>query len=163
MHLAQRLRALLTGAAGGAAAEPVADYRPGGRHSNDHANFRHISIAPTVDEAVSPHPPFLPLPTPGEAFLGDDPETQLMDRQFRLLRENLLAPLRDALAGEMELPPLFVMVEGVETHVQAEASHDFRPKVNMGPIGVKFQLRLLARTTLPSPGLLIRVPPAQML
>jgi hypothetical protein len=42
VHLAQRLRALL--AEGGASAGPVTAERPGGRHSNDHSNFKEIRL-----------------------------------------------------------------------------------------------------------------------
>lgn len=147
VHFAQRLRALLTG--GGAATGSVATDRPGGRHSNDPTNFREISIVPTVDEALSQHRPFLPLPTPGEAFLRDDPETQLLDRQFRLLREDFLAPLRDAVAGEVDQPPFRVQVKGVETQARMVVDRtgpfdQFEPKARtgIGPIGVRFEIQL---------------------
>ena len=34
---------------------------PGGRHDNDHADFRSIAIMPTSSEALCQKPPFLPL------------------------------------------------------------------------------------------------------
>ncbi|KAJ9507652.1 hypothetical protein QJQ45_019168 [Haematococcus lacustris] len=90
----------------------------GGRHDNDAPNFRDIKIVPTSEEASCPHLPYLPLApsshqtTPGvqtfdaEVSGGDHeaaediaaaPEAQLLDRHFRLLREDMVAPLREVL------------------------------------------------------------------
>jgi len=70
---------------------------PGGRHSNDHVDFRQISIVPTVDELSPSQDPFLPRVDRVEPFLADDKQTQLLDRQFRLLREDMIRSVRDAL------------------------------------------------------------------
>ena len=70
---------------------------PGGRHDNDHMDFRQISILPTADE--------LEL-TSEKAFLRpsswlDDPATEEnrlamhLDNQFRLLREDMVAEMRE--------------------------------------------------------------------
>lgn len=67
----------------------------GPRHDNDFSEIQDIRIAPTHDELISRLPPFLPgnfhaaphhLPAEGVA--------RLLDIQFRLLREELTAPLR---------------------------------------------------------------------
>ena len=70
---------------------------PGGRHDNDFADFRAIRIYPTTDEFLSTQQPF--YRTAKEVF-----ETQLADRarvyldnQSRLLREDMLAELREDL------------------------------------------------------------------
>jgi len=50
----------------------------GGRHNNDHADFRRIQIMPTIEELMSSDHPYLPN------FVST--ESGILDRQFRLLR-----------------------------------------------------------------------------
>jgi hypothetical protein len=70
---------------------------PGGRHDNDHLDFRQISILPTADELEF---------TSEKAFLRpscwlEDPATEEnrvamhLDNQFRLLREDMVAEMRE--------------------------------------------------------------------
>jgi hypothetical protein len=70
---------------------------PGGRHDNDHIDFRQISILPTADELEF---------TSEKAFLRpsswlEDSATEKnrlathLDNQFRLLREDMVAELRE--------------------------------------------------------------------
>ena len=70
---------------------------PGGRHDNDYADFRKISILPTAAELES---------TSERAFLRpsswlEDPSTEKtrvldhLDNQFRLLREDMLSEMRE--------------------------------------------------------------------
>jgi hypothetical protein len=67
----------------------------GPRHNNDHANIADISIFPTTDEILAPRPPYLPLYDPSswhvDGFQG------LVDRHFRLLREDNLGSVRDVM------------------------------------------------------------------
>ncbi|KAG2452041.1 hypothetical protein HYH02_003079 [Chlamydomonas schloesseri] len=89
---------------------------PGGRHDNDAADYRSIRIAPTSDEALSSRAPYLPRAAPSHdhpaaagsgitasASLEDnggglgEREAELLDRQFRLLREDFMRPLRQSL------------------------------------------------------------------
>lgn len=74
------------------------DIHPGGRHDNDFADFRKISILPTADEVASPEPPFLrrsgSIHTPLEPALA---VSQCLDDQFRLLREDMLYEMKDEL------------------------------------------------------------------
>lgn len=71
---------------------------PGGRHDNDHADYRQISIMPTADEILSKDRPFLRT-----ADIIDKPENRSnrsgihLDNQFRLLREDMLGEIRDEL------------------------------------------------------------------
>jgi hypothetical protein len=71
------------------------DIMPGGRHDNDHADHRKISIMPTADELLSREHPFLRT-----ADFIDDPNAVPtlralhMDNQFRLLREDMLGEIR---------------------------------------------------------------------
>ncbi|KAJ4325231.1 hypothetical protein N0V84_003613, partial [Fusarium piperis] len=70
---------------------------PGGRHGNDHADFRKISIYPTSDELLSTDEPYLqrladvfdtPKDTRGQVY---------RDWLFRLLREDMLSEIREDL------------------------------------------------------------------
>ncbi|WZH47640.1 P-loop containing nucleoside triphosphate hydrolase protein [Fusarium acuminatum] len=78
--------------------EAVTDgVKPGGRHDNDHSDFRQISIYPSPDELLSTDPPYLqrladvfdtPLDTRSQSY---------RDWLFRLLREDMLSELREDL------------------------------------------------------------------
>ncbi|KAL4078405.1 hypothetical protein V8B97DRAFT_1937181 [Scleroderma yunnanense] len=78
--------------------DPPGELRPGGpRHDNDHADCYEIRVAPTHEELMCRVEPFLPAslyeaphPAPTESM------ERLLDVQFRLLREELTAPLRRA-------------------------------------------------------------------
>lgn len=72
-----------------------AEVKPGGRHDNDHADHRNISIMPTTDELLSRERPFIRM-----ADFADDPSVTPtlsalhVDNQFRLLREDMLGEIR---------------------------------------------------------------------
>ncbi|KAJ7494735.1 P-loop containing nucleoside triphosphate hydrolase protein [Mycena galericulata] len=74
------------------------DIQPGGRHDNDFADFRRISILPTADEVASQEAPFLrrydSIRTPSEPASA---VSQCLDEQFRLLREDMLYEMKDEL------------------------------------------------------------------
>lgn len=73
----------------------------GGRHSNDHADICAIRILPTSDEITSTKREYLPILDPSEHRVkGID---GLLDRQFRLLREDTVGQLRDAVARELRI------------------------------------------------------------
>ena len=70
----------------------------GPRHDNDHANIFDIKILPTTDEIQSPRLEYLPSSDPTKQHL---PGLEgLLDRQFRLLREDTVGLLRDAVQME---------------------------------------------------------------
>lgn len=72
-------------------------FTPGGRHDNDFENFRQISIYPTTDEFLSTEQPFLQrLDDAFDTPMETRPQTHL-DWLFRLLREDMLAELREDL------------------------------------------------------------------
>ncbi|TVY43950.1 NFX1-type zinc finger-containing protein [Lachnellula occidentalis] len=79
---------------------PDAVAQPGGRHDNDHTDYRQISIMPTRDELISRERAFFRT-----ADFLDDPENLLsrsifhIDNQFRLLREDMLGEIREELAN----------------------------------------------------------------
>ncbi|KAF2995559.1 hypothetical protein E8E13_003761 [Curvularia kusanoi] len=67
---------------------------PGGRHDNDHADFRRVKILPTSDEFVSNDKPFYRRAHDVENAAIDSRGLTHIDNQFRLLREDLLGELR---------------------------------------------------------------------
>ena len=76
---------------------------PGVRdHDNDKADFRQISIIPTPKELDCSEQPYLPPPE-GSEFI-DNKEAAMLDRHFRLMREDLLGPMRKELREEVRQP-----------------------------------------------------------
>ncbi|KAK0821171.1 hypothetical protein LTR75_000972 [Friedmanniomyces endolithicus] len=72
----------------------------GPRHDNDHVDIRQISILPTLQENQSPRNEYLPLADPREWHIGG--LEGLLDRHFRLLREDTVGQLRDSAKFELE-------------------------------------------------------------
>ena len=70
---------------------------PGGRHDNDHRNYRDIRIVPTVEELTSDLKPYLPLAN-GENNFIEDPVAAILDRNFRLLRDDAVSSMKANLA-----------------------------------------------------------------
>ncbi|RSM01879.1 hypothetical protein CDV31_011163 [Fusarium ambrosium] len=72
----------------------------GPRHDNDHADINKIKIMPTYDEIMSPRGEYLPTNNPSEWH------TQgirgRLDREFRLVREDTVGQLRDAVREMLE-------------------------------------------------------------
>ncbi|KAM0259649.1 hypothetical protein ACHAQJ_003228 [Trichoderma viride] len=73
------------------------NYSPGGRHDNDFADFRQISIFPTADEVSSREDPFLQRLDDVFEVPRDARARNHLDWLFRLLREDMLADLREDL------------------------------------------------------------------
>jgi hypothetical protein len=72
----------------------VTDFvQPGGRHDNDHLNFRNIRIVPTAAELASEKRHWLPLSS-GENNFESDPSTCLIGNNFRLLREDAIITMK---------------------------------------------------------------------
>ncbi|KAF9636396.1 hypothetical protein BFW01_g7292 [Lasiodiplodia theobromae] len=65
------------------------------RHDNDHSDIALIDLMPTTDELHSEHPEYLPTTDPStwnkQGFQG------LVDRQFRLFREDTVGILRESI------------------------------------------------------------------
>lgn len=71
------------------------DFGPGGRHDNDRTDFRDVSIFPTNDELTSTDLAFYrPANAVSQQPFAERPGVHL-DNQFRLLREDFLAELRE--------------------------------------------------------------------
>lgn len=70
----------------------------GPRHDNDHADIFDIKILPTTEEIQSSRLEYLPSSDPTKHHLPG--QAGLLDRQFRLLREDTVGQLRDAVQIE---------------------------------------------------------------
>ncbi|GMG01573.1 unnamed protein product [Aspergillus oryzae var. brunneus] len=72
---------------------------PGGRHDNDHADICSVQILPTFQEIMSPRSEYLPGKHPQQWHIGG--LAGLLDRNFRLLREDTIGQLRDVIHAEL--------------------------------------------------------------
>lgn len=72
---------------------------PGGRHDNDHSNICDIDIMPTFEEINCARSEYLPVKDPRQWHL--DGLAGLLDRNFRLLREDMIGQLRDVIYAEL--------------------------------------------------------------
>ncbi|EED17018.1 conserved hypothetical protein [Talaromyces stipitatus ATCC 10500] len=75
---------------------------PGGRHDNDHRDICQIRIMPTFDEISSRRVEYLPTYDPAQWHVNGP--HGLLDRNFRLLREDTVGLLRDAIQLEIQPP-----------------------------------------------------------
>ncbi|KAF2128236.1 P-loop containing nucleoside triphosphate hydrolase protein [Dothidotthia symphoricarpi CBS 119687] len=80
--------------------DPPGDLSSNGvRHDNDHASIASIQILPTAQEIASLRQEYLPLLDSTQHHLSG--LAGLLDRQFRLLREDTVGQLRDAVREEI--------------------------------------------------------------
>ncbi|KAI4146606.1 MAG: hypothetical protein L6R39_003397 [Caloplaca ligustica] len=79
---------------------PGALSRDGPRHDNDHDDITDIQILPTAEEIQCSRPEYLPSNDATNRYLIGLPA--LLDRHFRLLREDSIGGLRDAVRTEVE-------------------------------------------------------------
>lgn len=93
--IGHKLKHVLETVGGGSAVDP--DNGPGGRHDNDHADFRNISILPTTDETMSKEPAFIRTAADVDQAPADQRFATHLDNQFRLYREDMLYEIRDEL------------------------------------------------------------------
>ncbi|KAI9755731.1 MAG: hypothetical protein M4579_004161 [Chaenotheca gracillima] len=78
--------------------QPDGSDAPGGRHDNDHVDFRQISLFPTADELTSTELPFLLTADDLEDPKRSDSRlAQHLENHFRLLREDMLGDMREEL------------------------------------------------------------------
>jgi len=68
--------------------------KDGPRHDNDFAEIAKISIIPTQQEVLSEKLPFIPSCVPDAPHFLPKGGQRLLDSQFRLLREDMLHPIR---------------------------------------------------------------------
>ncbi|KAH6652046.1 P-loop containing nucleoside triphosphate hydrolase protein, partial [Truncatella angustata] len=72
----------------------------GPRHDNDHANITDIRILPTTNEILSTRYSYIPVYDPSKWHLQGI--QGLLDRHFRLLREDNLGPVRDVVRTHLQ-------------------------------------------------------------
>ncbi len=73
----------------------------GPRHDNDHAAITSIKILPTFEEIISSRGEYLPTTDPSQWHIKGI--RGRLDREFRLLREDTVGQLRDAVREALEL------------------------------------------------------------
>lgn len=66
---------------------------PGGRHDNDHSNFRFVRVLPTSEELRCESRPWLPLSNGANNFVNDG-ILRLLSNNFRLLREDAIFSMK---------------------------------------------------------------------
>jgi hypothetical protein len=75
-------------------------------HDNDFPlDFRKVQILPTVEELNSSAPTSLSFQNIEESTPVGVATSYMLDRQFRLLREDMIAPMREEMKNELEMPP----------------------------------------------------------
>ncbi|KAI1335495.1 hypothetical protein F5Y15DRAFT_409082 [Xylariaceae sp. FL0016] len=82
----------------------------GRRHDNDHVRIQDIRILPTEDEIASDRAEYLPTNVPSQFHLQGIHGR--LDREFRLLREDTVGQLRDAVRAQIEA------MKNPETHLK---------------------------------------------
>jgi hypothetical protein len=107
---------------------PPGELRDGGpRHDNDRVNFREIRVLPTAEEVLSRADSYLPLQRVGQPELASpfvaSPVDRHLDVQFRLLREDMLAPVRRAVHAFIDSRPL-VHASAHECHFARDVGQD---------------------------------------
>lgn len=71
---------------------------PGGRHDNDSTDICDVQIMPTFEEILSPQSEYLPAKDLRQWHVGG--ASGLLNRNFRLLREDTVGQLRDTIYGK---------------------------------------------------------------
>lgn len=93
---------------------------PGGRHDNDNEDICNIQIMPTFQEILSPRSEYLPVKDPRQWHV--DGLAGLLDRNFRLLREDTIGQLRNTIHAELQqVSPKGSRKTQVRTHVYRKA------------------------------------------
>ncbi|KAH0495908.1 hypothetical protein TgHK011_009433 [Trichoderma gracile] len=95
--LGYRIEKVLQLRKGSATASVHVNYSPGGRHDNDFEDFRQIAIFPTADEVSSKEQPFLQRLDDVFEAPRESRARSYTDWLYRLLREDMLADLREDL------------------------------------------------------------------
>ena len=94
---------------------------PGGRHDNDHPEISNIQIMPTFAEIASTRTEYLLLKDPRQWHIGG--LSVILDRNFRLLREDTIGQLRDVVHTELQHDNLQTSRKNqARTHVYQKAT-----------------------------------------
>ncbi|OLL25606.1 NFX1-type zinc finger-containing protein 1 [Neolecta irregularis DAH-3] len=112
----------------------------GPRHDNDLVGINQINILPTRSEILSVREAYMPSMLSNSDHFLQDGMSRLYDIQFRLLREDMVGPLKEAVAGAVH--DIRHSVKIVKKHRGSENSllfHEFRDvRIN----GVRFHKSL---------------------
>lgn len=121
------------------------------RHDNDSALIAKISILPTKEEVLSVRDPYLPINDISAPHFLDGP-SRLFDINFRLLREDMIGPLRNAVTTILQKlrPQVPISKQLSHQHLRepniASTRLYFDVTVESAELdkkyGLKFQLRL---------------------
>ncbi|KAK5661069.1 hypothetical protein OQA88_10959 [Cercophora sp. LCS_1] len=100
---------------------------PNGRHDNDHRDISQISIMPTPGEIANGEIEYLPSTDPRQVHFLDDPVQRYLDTHFRLLRHDILGPLKDTLGVlmstlEQQVPLPKTHGNELNAHIYQDAS-----------------------------------------
>ncbi|KAB2569395.1 NFX1-type zinc finger-containing protein 1 [Lasiodiplodia theobromae] len=121
------------------ATEPFADFGFDSRHDNDHTDISLIDLMPTTDELYSGHLEYLPTTDPTtwnkQGFQG------LVDRQFRLFREDNIGMLRESIRRYLRIST----TQKYHTSAEFKVHHNVRldSELSFDPHGgLVFSLRL---------------------
>lgn len=100
---------------------------PAGRHDNDHRDISQISILPTPGEISHGELEYLLSTDCRQPHFLDDPVQRYLDIHFRLLRHDILGPLKDTLGTLMlslqqQIPLLKSQSKSLNAHIYKEAS-----------------------------------------
>ncbi|KAI1386218.1 P-loop containing nucleoside triphosphate hydrolase protein [Hypoxylon trugodes] len=95
--LFQKIRALVLNSQSRTNTDHISEFSPGGRHDNDLVNYHDISILPTRSELQSAERAFFMQAAAAFEVDSVDRAYSHLDNQFRLLREDMLAEMREDL------------------------------------------------------------------
>lgn len=101
------------------------------RHDNDHTDINKIKIMPTYDEIVSPRGEYLPTNNPSKWHVKGI--RGRLDREFRLVREDTVGQLRDAVRDILE-------VAQDPDHNKARQSNTLRTYTYENPVTIDVNL-----------------------
>lgn len=119
--------------------EPSTDLGADPRHDNDHTDISLIDLMPTTDELYSGHPEY--LPTTDSTTWHKQGFQGLVDRQFRLFREDNIGMLRESIRRYLRIST----TQKYHTSAEFKVHHNVRldSELSFDPHGgLVFSLRL---------------------
>ncbi|KAL8662329.1 MAG: hypothetical protein Q9202_004787 [Teloschistes flavicans] len=96
----------------------------GPRHDNDHEDFADIQVLPTAEEIQCSRLEYLPSTASASNHLTGVPG--LLDRNFRLLREDAIGGLRDAVRREVDRMEKRSLPTALPGHINQERTHVYQ-------------------------------------
>ncbi|KAI1758774.1 P-loop containing nucleoside triphosphate hydrolase protein [Hypoxylon sp. FL1150] len=124
--LFQKIRSLVLTPQTGADPNLVSDFGPGGRHDNDFPNYHDIAFLPTRAELQSTERPYYMQASAAFKLAVEDRAHAQLDNQFRLLREDMLADIREdlmkATGGNKRSSRKYMVIKNLELENVGQAS-----------------------------------------